>query len=243
MREVVYHKMAEVEGAHWWFVGRRAIVSDILDRLALPRDAHILEIGCGSGGNFDMLCSRGSLCAVDNEETALDYARQKRLAEVKSGKLPDQIPYHDGSFDLIVLLDVLEHVEEDEESLRIIHRLLKPRGRILATAPALRFLWSAHDEFHHHMRRYTRRELHDKAVSAGFRLRKLSYFNTMLFPLIALIRFGERFLPRQAEKDLEIPPAALNRFLTSLFSSERHLLRSGSFPFGVSLLLVGEKHA
>ncbi len=242
MKEAIYHKMAEVEGSHWWFAGRRRIVADVLARLGLPAQARILEVGCGSGGNFALLSRYGSLYATDSDENALAYARQAGRAIVEPGRLPADIPFADQSFDLILLLDVLEHVEEDEQSLRFLHERLAPGGRLLVTVPAYRCLWSAHDDFHQHKRRYTRGELQRKSLAAGFRVRKLSYFNTCLFPVVAVFRLLERLFPGRAEKDLDIPPSLLNRVLTAIFSGERFLLRGLNLPFGVSLILVGEKH-
>src|SRR3981189_3679196 len=105
----LYPRMAEVEDAHWWFASRRAIVDRILDGLDLPKDAAILEPGCGTGGNFPMLARRGHLFALDADESAVGFAQARGLAQVERGALPDQIPFGDPRFDLVVMTDVLEH--------------------------------------------------------------------------------------------------------------------------------------
>src|SRR5258708_30881741 len=103
----LYPRMAEVEDAHWWFASRRTIVDRILDGLNLPKDAAILEPGCGTGGNFSMLARRGPLFALDAAESAVGFAQARGLAHGERGALPAQIPLGDQRFDLVVVTDVL----------------------------------------------------------------------------------------------------------------------------------------
>jgi len=242
MRESVYHQMAAVERDHWWFVGRRRIIEHWLKRLPAREDRRILELGCGSGGNFEMLARYGQLYAADSDETARNYASALNLAEVEAASLPDDVPYPDESFDLVVMLDVLEHIADDAASLQTVHRLLKPGGWFLATVPAFGFLWSAHDEVHHHHRRYDARQLRRVVEGAPLQIQYLSCFNVFLFPLIAAVRLIERRFPGRVEADLQVPPAPLNSLLRSIFAAERHLMPAFTAPWGVSLLLVGRRY-
>ena len=116
----LYPRMAEVEDAHWWFAARRAICDHLLDRLALPPDAAILEPGCGTGGNFPMLARRGRVFAMDSDESALRFAASRKLAELARGSLPDNIPFGDRLFDLALMTDVLEHLDDPLGSLRAV---------------------------------------------------------------------------------------------------------------------------
>ena len=118
----LYPRMAEVEDAHWWFASRRAIVDRMLDRLELPADAAILEPGCGTGGNFPMLARRGRLFAIDADESAIGFAHARGLAQVAHGSLPDRIPFGDQLFDLVVMTDVLEHLDDQAGALRALRR-------------------------------------------------------------------------------------------------------------------------
>jgi SAM-dependent methyltransferase len=239
VKEEIYHLMAQVESRHWWFEGRRRIVDHFLADLGLSPEASILEIGCGTGGNFEVLSKYGELSAVDIDATALRYASERTLADVRQGALPDEMPFGDDRFDLVVLLDVLEHVDEDQAALHRVRKLMRPGGCLMLTVPAFPFLWSAHDEVHEHKRRYTRGDLVQQVGAAGIRVTRASYFNSWLFPLVAAVRLGGRVVAHNAVADLSVPPNALNWALTKVMASERHTMSRFSHPVGVSLLLQG----
>jgi len=238
MEEEIYHKHAAYEDSHWWFLGRRSIIAKILDDLPLPRNAKIMEIGCGTGGNLSLLSRYGEVHGVELDNFARNYALQRNIAPVISGSLPDDIPYPDNFFDLIVLLDVLEHVEEDERSLVELYKKQKPGGYLLLTVPAFPSLWSAHDESHHHKRRYTIRTLGPIVVKANYNIIYHSYMNTILFPIIAGLRLIKR---THGGDDLFMPPKVINNLLYNLFSAERHFLNILSLPFGTSLLILARR--
>jgi SAM-dependent methyltransferase len=235
--------MAEVEDAHWWFASRRALVDRMLDRLGLSPDASILEPGCGTGGNFPMLARRGKVFAIDADESAIGFAQARGLAHVARGSLPDQIPFGDQPFDLVLMTDVLEHLDDQAGALRALRRRLRPAGWLLLTVPAMPWLWSDHDVTHHHRRRYVASELSSLLTAAEFEVTYLSYYNFLLFPIIAGARILQRL--RQPDRvgangrhDLAMPPHAINSILQSIFSSERYLVGRARIPFGVSLIAL-----
>lgn len=239
----LYRRMAAVEDLHWWFASRRAICNQMIDRMSLPPSAAILEPGCGTGGNFPMLARRGRLYAMDADPSALRFAASRGLAELCQGSLPENIPFGDTRFDLIVMTDVLEHLADDAGSLRALRTRLKPGGRLLLTVPALPWLWSEHDVTHHHLRRYRPAELSAAARAGGFNVEYLSYYNFILFPAIAAVRTLQRWRQQPHDgmdprHDLRMPSRPLNAFLRRLFSSERHLLAVARVPVGVSLILL-----
>jgi SAM-dependent methyltransferase len=239
----LYPRMAEVEDAHWWFVSRRAIVDRIIERLGLPPDAAILEPGCGTGGNFPMLARRGRLFAIDADESAIGFAEARGLARVARGFLPAAIPFGDQRFDLIVMTDVLEHLEDQTGTLRALRARLYPGGWLLMTVPATPWLWSDHDVTHHHRRRYRASELHSLVRACGFEVNYLSYYNFLLFPIIAGARMLQRLSGRDRDgakrrHDLAMPPAVLNAVLQRIFSSERYVVGTARIPFGVSLIVL-----
>ncbi|OGT01258.1 MAG: type 12 methyltransferase [Gallionellales bacterium RIFCSPLOWO2_02_58_13] len=242
MEPSIYTLMATLEENHWWFTARRAIAENIIKQLDLPPVAKILDAGCGTGGNLAMLSRYGQVHAMEMDDQARQMANAKGFAQVLSGRLPDEVPYQQEQFDLIVLLDVLEHVEDDRNTLRVLGSLLKPGGCLFISVPAFPFLWSMHDEVHHHKRRYFLSELKSKLENAGLEIAYTSYFNTVLFPLI----FGARQLGKlRANKrdsgDLAMPTPFINRLLFALFSSERFVLGRWSLPFGVSAMAIARK--
>lgn len=238
MRPELFKEMAAVQQFHWWFVARRAILSAVVKRLRLPEQPRILEIGCGTGANLQMLRQHGALCAMEYDATARDMAANLGVCAVEAGGLPEPVPFADGGFDLICLLDVLEHIEADSAALARVARLLKPGGRVLLTVPAYGWLWSVHDTAHHHHRRYTADSVRRVARSAGLMAYRVGYFNSLLFPLIAGVRMLGRMLVRPEHSDTAMPNRWLNGLLRAVFSCERHWVARCGFPFGVSVIAV-----
>lgn len=229
------------EQHHWWFAARRRIV---LHQLRREIDRHdeplrLLDVGCGAGGMLDHLREFGDVTGVDPAPAAVRYAAGKG-ADVRFGTLPHDLPFTTSEhFDVITLLDVLEHIDDDHASLRALHRLLEPGGLLLLTVPAFPSLWSGHDVVNEHKRRYTRSGLRQRLEGAGFDVRMLSFFNAALFPPIAGVRIVKRWLGgTEAGGDLGEVPRPLNAVLRTVFAAERHVLGLLPLPFGVSLIAV-----
>lgn len=242
MEPGLYPWMADVEEQHWWFASRRAIVERFITRLNLPADAALLEPGCGTGGNFAMLARHGRVFAMDADADALRFATALGKAHVERGSLPDRIPFTGQDFDLILMSDVLEHLDDDVAALRALQHRLKPHGWILITVPAMQWLWSGHDQAHHHRRRYSATTLHRVAQAGGLDVVYLGHFNFILFPVVAGVRLAQRLMNREnageASNYTTMPSPPINTILRRVFSSERHLLQLMTMPFGVSLLML-----
>lgn len=246
MRPEVYREMAAVQESHWWFAARRRVLRSVIGGLALPPQAQILEIGCGTGANLAMLSAFGRLSAMEYDDHARAIAANLGICPIFSGGLPEPIPaaLDDGHFDLVCLLDVLEHIDDDSAGLARAKRLLKPSGRMLVTVPAYAWLWSAHDDAHHHRRRYTFGLLRQRARESGLTVARLGYFNCLLFPLIAAIRAAKKLAGRgQGREGLEgsdaaMPSAWLNALLSAAFGLERYVVRRTLFPFGTSVMAI-----
>jgi SAM-dependent methyltransferase len=232
-----YKELADTEAAHWWFVGRRAVIASALRRLPIPKRARILEVGCGTGGNLSLLRQFGEVSAMDASPDAVEKAASISggHCRIEIGECPDRVPFADERFDLICLFDVLEHVEADVKTLAILSTRLSSHGSMVVTVPAYRWLWSAHDEFLHHKRRYTLAELRAKASAAGLVPIRLTYFNTFLFPLVAVSRAWSRVMRRDA-MGTAIPPRPVNAALLRIFAAEHMLLKRIAMPYGVSIL-------
>lgn len=238
MERAVFDRMAEQDQVHWWYRARRRILADLIAREAgLPDDARILEIGCGTGHNFPMLGRFGTLDALEVDEPARALAAQRLGRPVGNAPLPELPGVPDGAYDLIALLDVLEHIDADQASLESIATKLAPGGRILLTVPAYQWMWSAHDEAHHHKRRYSKAGLEAVIAAAGLKAERAGYFNSLLFPLAAAVRLAGKAAGK-TESDDKVPAAPLNRLFDGIFGLERHLVGRVPLPFGVSLFAL-----
>lgn len=238
MERAVFDRMAELDATHWWYVARREILSEVLAReVRPPAGARILEIGCGTGHNLAMLQRFGSVEAAELDPEARKLAARRLGKPIHDGALPGLAEQLGGGFDLIALLDVLEHVADDRGALAAIHRMLKPGGALLLTVPINKWMWTAHDAAHHHHRRYTRAEIAALAREAGFTAQLLSPFNTLLFPPIAAVRLAGKLTGKESADDA-MPGPAVNRLFQTIFGLEKHLVGRLPLPFGVSLVGV-----
>lgn len=235
-----YKEMAALQEEHWWYEGRRQILSSIIHNLNLPENSEILEAGCGPGANLKMLQNFGVVSAVEPEEFAAKYASDLSGIDVKTGFLPDPFPY-DGPFDLIGAFDVIEHIEDDVGALKALHTRGKDNSTAIFTVPAHQWLWSKHDDINHHKRRYNRAQFKDVLERAGYKVEKISYYNMWLFPLAVTVRYLKKALGKEDESDVQMPSPFVNNILKSLFASEKHLLKFMNLPFGLSIIAVCRK--
>jgi SAM-dependent methyltransferase len=234
-----YHLMASHEAVHWWFVGRRSVIEHLLDRLPLAADARILEAGCGTGGNLYLLQDRGRVSAFEPHPVGIGIARDRNPGvEIADGELPHRLPYADDSFDLVVVLDVLEHVDDDRAALQALLRLTKPGGYLLLTVPTHPFLWGEHDRRLHHMRRYAVRELLRMCETVNARLVYTTAFNTLLAPVAFAARLAEKFLSLDLGNQERLPARPLNRVLSAVFAAEGWLVARGRLPVGLSQAVI-----
>jgi|GWRWMinimDraft_16_1066024.scaffolds.fasta_scaffold11043_2 SAM-dependent methyltransferase len=228
--------MADAEREHWWFRGRREFIQAAFSHLALPPNAHILDAGCGSGGNLPLLSRFGSVHGFEYDDQALEAARALGIGEVCAGNLPDGIPFASQPFDAIGLFDVLEHLEKPVESLTALRKRLTPSGSVVITVPANPWLWGPHDEVHQHFRRYTAASLRAHIAAAGLTVHYLSYFNSLLLPLAVAQRVRERVFGYSTEN--LAPAKTVNEMLFRVFRFERHWIPRWRAPLGLSLLAV-----
>jgi SAM-dependent methyltransferase len=246
MERHTYAIMYEVEGTHWWFAGRRRIlesfVEEIVARLNLQGRAEprILDVGCGTGANLEMLAQFGEAEGVDVSEDALAFCRARGLTKVTHGEA-ERLPYADGSFDLVTALDVVEHLDDDASGLREMRRVLRPGGRALLFVPAFMWLWGVQDDVSHHRRRYTLPQLKGRVREAGFEVERATYANVTFFAPILAGRLLMRATGARPASENNINVSALNGVLGQLFGAERFWLRHLNFPFGVSAVCVARR--
>ncbi len=241
MDRIVYDRMAAHDTTHWWYRARREILSDYLAReAALPKHARILEIGCGTGHNLSMLAGFGEVAAIEIDPAARGFAAERLGKPVGDAPLPALTGVERGAYDLVAVLDVVEHVEDDVGALRGMAEVLKPGGAILVTVPAHPWMWSAHDTVNHHHRRYSKATL-DKAIrDAGLRHNGLRYFNSLLFPVAVAARVAGK-LTGKDDSDDSPPAAPVNKALEAVFRLERHLVGRVPLPPGLSIITLVRK--
>ncbi len=234
--------MLEVDEHHWWYRGRRVIIRTELDRLPLPAPAVVLDAGCGSGRTMAELVHLGQVRGVELDPEAAELARGRRHGNVETGRL-EELPWGPGTFDLIVCLDVIEHTPDDRMTLSSLRRVCKPGGWLLVTVPAYQALWSLHDEANHHYRRYSRRTLRAAAVQAGWRVERMTSFNSLLLPPAAVVRLAQRYRGNRANgtytPELKLGPSWLNGVLEQPLRLEARWLGQGhTLPAGLSLMAL-----
>jgi SAM-dependent methyltransferase len=232
-----YREMADTEKRHWWFVGRRRIIGDVVAGLGLPAHADILEIGAGTGGNLPWLSKFGTVTAVEMDPFARRHAFETTGIEVLDGALPDNVPFEGRKFDLICMFDVLEHVEFEAASLDVVARHLKPGGRFVVTVPAYSWMWSEHDKMLHHFRRYTRGTLRTALEGSGMRVEKLTHFNAALLPVAMAARAVAK-LTKKGSPGTGMPSSGLNSILAGILSSESPVVSKKGLPFGLSVMAI-----
>lgn len=242
------------EDNHWWFAGRTWSLLHILDRFVKPDgQKRVLDIGCGAGNMFHHLARYGAVIGVDNHPKPLEVAHQRGY-DVRQGQA-EKLPCDDASFDLIALLDTAEHCEDDGAVFRECHRVCAPEGHLVVTVPAFMWLWSHNDVLNAHQRRYTARELREKLTQAGFRVRRVTYNNFLVFPMAAALIFLRRGADQEPELssphfdedayqvEMEPAPAPLNAILKAVTWTESQILRWLNLPVGTSIIAVAEKPA
>jgi SAM-dependent methyltransferase len=217
--------MADLEDGHWWFRERRCLIARAIEGLPPCR---AIDIGAGAGGNTRVLEAAGwKATALEVSDVGVELARARGLDAVQGDARA--IPFPDDQFGLLVAYDVLEHIEEDDQVVAEIARVVRPGGRVLIAVPADPRLWSAHDDAVGHVRRYTRAELVDLFDHQPFRIDEVRSWNVLLRPVVAFRRKSV------ADNDLTALPRVVNAGLSAIIKAER-FLPVGNRP-GVTLLL------
>lgn len=247
MHKEFYAEYYQIEDKHWWFVGRREIFLTVLNRYLRPRPGgaprRLLDVGCGTGTMLQYLARYGQPQGIDIDPAAVAFCRQRGVTAVQQ-VAPGPLPFAAASFDLVTALDVLEHLDDDRAMIREVYRVLRPGGLFLLSVPAYRFLWGAQDEISAHRRRYVAAEIRERLTAAGFTLCCVSYFNTVLFPIIAAIRMVRPYRPGAADLKSDFTltrPGPVNTLLGWLLAREAPLVAGGRLPFGVSILALAAR--
>lgn len=244
MQQHTYAIMDRVEDSHWWFVGRRAILEsflrDIVSKLKRSADPiRILDVGCGTGANLEMLSQFGAAEGVDVSDDALEFCRRKGLSVQKG--LAETLPYEDETFDVTTALDVVEHLDDDIAGLKEMYRVTKTGGYSLIFVPAFMWLWGVQDDISNHRIRYTKQQIVERLEQAGYKVERATYANFTFFAPILGGRTLMKLTGIKPESENNITISALNGFFGKIFSAERYILKNFDFPFGVSIVITAKK--
>jgi ubiquinone/menaquinone biosynthesis C-methylase UbiE len=242
-----FAEYALIEDTHWWFRGRRRIFERVLAPLAATgTPMRILDIGFGTGAMLTFLSRYGAVLGMDMSAEAIRFARTRCDRPMLQGSIL-QVPLRDGAVDMVTAFDIVEHVDDERGALAELARVCRPGGRLLMTVPAFQFLWGNQDVISHHRRRYTLGQLRAGVEAAGFRILTLTYFNALLFPIVAAVRLARRLRGGSAGDDVPksdftmTKPGLMNDALTRVFAAEGRVLTRWRLPVGVSLLCLAER--
>jgi SAM-dependent methyltransferase len=234
-------KMYETESNHWWFAGKRLLIRRLLGRRLEKPGLRILDVGCGAGATAVDFSSNGWVCACDRSLDSLEFVGKRGIAPRVAGEAP-RLPFRDGAFDIVLALDIVEHVDDDSAFVAELGRILAPGGALAVHVPAWPSLWSRHDEVLEHKRRYTRRGLDRLLRASPLHVEYVGWSNcAILLPTVG-IRWARRMSKNEPDgADLGIVPAPINRLLLSLYAAEAKIAARTGLPFGVSLAAIATR--
>lgn len=246
MEKEEYKKMYDLESTYWWYVGRRFIIQNFLEKFGRQHHKRILDVGCGTGINLGLLAKFGDrVTGIDMSEDALSYCRLRGFLSINKMVDEYQFGLEEKTIDMVSMLDVLEHVEDEDRMLAEAKRVLVPGGHLLVTVPAYQFLWSEHDVALHHRRRYTRSGLEQVLKRNGLKVLRTSYCITFSFPIIVCYRILKgifnRFWQGVPTTSHVILPGFVNKIFITFLKIESLFLRYAPLPFGTSIIVLSEK--
>ncbi|WP_274376908.1 class I SAM-dependent methyltransferase [Desulforamulus reducens] len=230
--------MTEMERNHWWYKGRREIIGTLLSPF-LKCGNKILDAGCGAGGTMEYMLKYGCVVGVDISPEMVEHCRNIGLSAYCEGV--ERLPFENHSFDLVLCLDVLEHLPDERPALHELKRVVRPGGMLVFTVPAFRWLWGRHDELNNHYRRYNFGELINLLKKSNLRVERTTYFNFFLLPSVWLVRRLGRVLNFTNKTDLELGTGIMNQLLLFILKIELGFLKIINFPVGVSQIVVAKK--
>jgi ubiquinone/menaquinone biosynthesis C-methylase UbiE len=235
---------ARAERDHFWFKGFRRFVTPLVAEAVGGRSAAtILDCGCGTGHNLGWLGKYGTAIGIDLNWTGLGFAKGRGDATIAQATAAN-LPFPDQIFDVVTSFDVIYSLDDQVEAAAIaeMFRVLRPGGSLVLNAAAMDVLKGNHSVLANEVRRYSRATLTARLARAGFVVRRMSYTNATIMPVIAAVRLLQRVSGHEeSHQEISIPPAPVNAALTAALALESGLLRFVNMPFGSSIIARAEK--
>ncbi|MFH1586986.1 MAG: class I SAM-dependent methyltransferase [Candidatus Diapherotrites archaeon] len=240
MEESAYRELFEAENGNWWFLGRKGQVLMFLRKFLPEKKLKILDAGCGTGASIEFLKEFGEVTGMDISPKAMAFCKKKGLKNVSNGDIRN-MPFRNNEFDLVVGLDVLEHVKENKKAISEFNRVLKDNGFLLLTVPAFDFLWTMRDEYMMHKKRFSRPELQKFLEKSGFKVIKISYRGLFyFFPLwIRILLFGTDIDDKN--RNVIHTNWLLNTLFTFFLRIESFFMQFIDFPLGTAIIAIAQK--
>ena len=240
MRADLYEDMYKTEDAHWWYKAKRRFVNQFITTHVQKKQLTILDLGCGTGKNMEELAQYGDVWGVDISEDALKFCRKRNLIQIKKGEA-EHLPFNKETFDVVCILDVLEHVD-DTASIKEIKRVLKNNGSVIITVPSFWWLWSKWDDVLHHKRRYTREQLAEVLTKEGLTILRNTYIHSFLVVPSLIVRKIKQLQKKPYTSDFQMNNGIINTMLLFISELEQRWINRYDMPFGTSVLCVAQKN-
>jgi len=245
MDQTYYQTYLMLEERNWWFRARKGILLSLLESRVFcgRKPLQILDVGCGPSALYVRALQEAGhdIAGIDFSDQSIGMARKKGAKKVYNMSMESFFAYEKEPRDIILMLDMLEHVQNDLELVQSAFENIREAGTLFITVPAYQCLWGPHDEVNHHFRRYTKRKLVAIVSGAGFQVEKASYFNTLLFPLALVKKFADKFQGGGKKDFNDRSSGVINRVFTWIFEVEKYFLSWMSFPYGLSILVIAHK--
>jgi ubiquinone/menaquinone biosynthesis C-methylase UbiE len=237
--------MFRLEDSLWWYQGQSRIAASLLERYLPRREGNrILDCGAGTGGSLAFLSRFGEVTSLEYSQQAVELNQRRgnqRLVHSSAAAMP----FASKSFDLLTVFDVFYSLDlvEENEAIFEAARVLAPGGTLLWREPAFQFLYGPHDRATHGKRRYTRSDMTERMRRAGLKPQRLSYANTLLFPVAVLRRMLARLRPEASDEQSDVQPVSepLNTVLAKVLGLEAPLVMRFGLPVGLSVIAVASK--
>ena len=244
MDRSAYDRWFELEDRHFWRIAKRELILELVEQWKpQPQPGEPLQL-LDIGGACTLLTRElgrfGDITLVEHDEKTAKFAAETLGLDVLHGSLPDRLPVS-GPFDVVTLIDVLEHIDDDVAAAKAVHDIMRPGGLLVASVPAVPLLWGEHDISVHHKRRYMAGTLRPVLERAGFIIERMTYHTSLLFPAVFVQRMWSRLrkgIQEHAEYPVKVPPAIINRPFYSIMNLERRLMRHFDMPIGSSVVAI-----